>query len=245
MRELLKMKQVAAGYDSQIVLPDVTMTILEGDFIGIIGPNGGGKTTLIKTLIGSLAPIKGSVEHCVAPLNIGYLPQNSTIDKQFPVSVVDTVMSGLMSRKKSWGRYSAADREFALDTLEKVGVVQLAKRNIGELSGGELQRVLLSRALISQPHILVLDEPTTYIDSKFEKEFYLLLKELNATGLAIVMISHDLGTISSHVQRIACVNRSFHLHNSNIISAHQLELYECDMQLLRHGNVPHTVLKRH
>lgn len=244
-RELLKMEQVAAGYDSMVILPEVTMSIYEGDFIGVIGPNGGGKTTLIKTLIGSLPPLQGVVEQCISSLKFGYLPQNSTVDKQFPISVVETVMSGLMSGKGLWSRYRAADLELARQTLCRVGIEGLAKRNIGELSGGELQRVLLARALISQPHILVLDEPTTYIDSKFEKEFYLLLKELNTTELAIVMISHDLGTISSHVKRIACVNRSFHIHNSNIISAHQLELYECDMQLLRHGNVPHTVLKRH
>lgn len=244
MKELLKLEHVVAGYDSQVVLPDVTITIHENDFLGVIGPNGGGKTTFVKTLLGAIPPLKGEITPCVDSLNIGYLPQNSTIDKQFPISVIDTVLSGLMFNKGLLGRYARKDREKAEQMLAKIGISELSHRNIGELSGGELQRVLLSRALISEPQILVLDEPTTYVDNKFEKEMYALLKELNKS-IAIVMISHDLGTISSHVKSIACVNRSFHYHNSNTITPHQLELYDCPIQLLGHGEVPHTILRRH
>lgn len=238
------MEHVVAGYGSQIVLPDVTITVHERDFIGVIGPNGGGKTTFVKTLLGAIAPLGGRIVSCVEPLNIGYLPQNPTIDKQFPITVLDTVLSGLMFRKGLMGRYNKQDRENAITMLTRIGIEQLAQRNISELSGGEMQRVLLTRALISEPQILVLDEPTTFVDNKFEKEMYTLLKELNKI-LAIVMISHDLGTISSHVKSIACVNRSFHYHDSNIITTHQLELYDCPIQLLDHGKVPHTILNKH
>lgn len=244
MNELITMRNVVAGYGSDIILPDISITIRINDFIGVIGPNGGGKTTFVKTLIGAIAPIAGEIIHHCEPLNIGYLPQNHTIDRQFPVSVTDAVLSGLMSRKGLFGRYGRRDRQAVEVMLKKIGIESLASRGIGELSGGELQRVLLSRALISEPQILVLDEPTTYVDNKFEKEMYALLKELNKS-IAIVMISHDLGTISSHVTSIACVNRSFHYHNSNIITPHQLELYECPIQLLGHGEVPHLVLQKH
>lgn len=231
MKELLRMEKVVAGYGSQVVLPEVTLTIREQDFIGVIGPNGGGKSTFVKTLLGIIPQLSGEITHCVKPLSIGYLPQNSTIDKQFPISVIDTVLSGMMFKRGIWGRYSKKDKTLAMAMLEKIGITKLAQRNIGELSGGELQRVLLSRALIGEPQILVLDEPTTFVDNKFEKEMYALLKELNQS-LAIIMISHDLGTISSHVKSIACVNHSLHLHKSNHITPHQLALYDCPIQLL-------------
>lgn len=230
--ELIVLKNVTCGYGTTVILPRVNFAISRGDFIGVIGPNGGGKTTLIKTLIGLIAPLGGTIEKHIKDLGIGYMPQSATIDHQFPAKVNDVVFSGLISRKKFF--LNKSDKIAAHDIMRRIGITDYADRNIGELSGGELQRVLLARALACNPQILVLDEPTTYIDQKFSKDFFTLLKELNESGLAILMISHDLGTISRHVRKIACVNRAFHLHNSNTITAHQLELYDCPVQLLVH-----------
>lgn len=242
--ELLRVKDLSVGYNGVPVLSGVNFAVNAGDYIGVIGPNGGGKTTLIKALLGILRPIDGTVEFVDKSLRIGYLPQSKTLDKGFPVSVLDVVLSGLMGVKGVWGRYRAADRKRARMLMAQCGVEHLTDRRVGELSGGQLQRVLLCRALMSGPGLLILDEPTTYIDNKFEGELYALLHELNQS-IAIIMVSHDLGTICSHVKSIACVNRVFHYHDSNIITAEHLKLYDCPIQLVGHGQVPHTVLDRH
>lgn len=149
-----------------------------------------------------------------------------------------------MSHKSFFSRYSQADKIRVDELLHKTGIEHLKNRVIGELSGGQMQRAFLCRALISKPQLLILDEPNTYVDNKFEGELYNLLKELNKE-MAIVIVSHDLGTISSYVKSIACVNRQLHYHPSNIISQEQLAGYNCPIQLITHGHVPHTVLKNH
>lgn len=242
--ELLQITDMSAGYDSKTVLSGVNLTVNSQDFIGVIGPNGGGKTTFIKALLGIIKPISGTIDFIDKSLIIGYLPQSKTIDKSFPISVIDTILSGLMHQKGIMGRYTKADRAKAADLMRTCGVEHLSANHIGALSGGQLQRVLLCRALMSDPSLLVLDEPTTYIDNQFEKELYALLKRLNER-IAIIMVSHDLGTICSHVKSIACVNGSFHYHPSNVITKHHLELYDCPIQLVNHGNVPHTILHKH
>ena len=136
------------------------------------------------------------------------------------------------------------DKKKAGELLEKYGMKEYMKMPIGELSGGQMQRVFLCRAIISSPRVLILDEPTTYVDSNFEKEFYTILKELNKS-LCIIMVSHDLGTICSYVKTIACVNRELHYHNSNLISSEQLKLYHCPIELITHGRIPHRVLTEH
>lgn len=235
MRELVELRKVSAGYGDSVILRDVDFKISDGDFIGVIGPNGGGKTTLIKTILGILPKISGEI--VTAPgLKIGYLPQQATIDRTFPISVVDVVCSGDASAK--------LDRVNASMILHEMSIGHLEKKQIRELSGGELQRVLLARAMARQPELLVLDEPTTYVDNKFEHYMYDILHRIN-NKTAILMVSHDLGMISRHVKGIACVNHSLHYHNSNVITPHQLELYDCPMQLLEHGRVPHTVLEMH
>lgn len=244
MEELLRITDLSVGYGAQAVLSGVNLTVCRGDYIGVIGPNGGGKTTFVKALLGLLSPMSGSITHLVTGLRIGYLPQTKTLDKDFPISVRDVVLAGLMVEKGFFGRYSRADRQRAAVVSEQCGVGGLSDRRIGELSGGQLQRVLLARALMAEPELLILDEPTTFIDNKFEGELYALLHELNAR-VAIIMVSHDLGTICSHVKSIACINRSFHYHPSNIITSHHLELYDCPIQLVGHGAVPHTVLDNH
>lgn len=242
---LIQIKDLAVGYPSELpIVSHINLTIYDRDYIGVIGPNGGGKTTFIRTLTGALPPLSGTIQYTPKNLRAGYLPQIKSIDKSFPISVTDVVLSGLSAEKGVFGRYSKADKARVIGLLREIGIDKLAKRTIGELSGGELQRVLLCRALISDPQLLILDEPTTFVDNKFEKELYELLAELNK-HMAIVMVSHDLGTISRYVKSIVCINRCFHYHPSNIISPEQLRNYDCPIQLISHGTVPHTVLSRH
>ena len=246
---LISLKDVSVGYDDrQKVLDHVNLDILPNDFIGVIGPNGGGKTTLVKTILKAL-PYSGEVQY--SPVigsdgyrAIGYLPQVSDIDKSFPISVCEVVLSGLQARKRLFGRYSAADKAKALQLLDLCGIESIARRPIGELSGGQLQRTLLCRALISDPKVLILDEPANFVDNKFEKELSAILRQLN-DRMAIIMVSHDLGTITSHVKSIVCVNRHVHRHNSNVITPEQLHNYDCPIQIVSHGTVPHTVLEEH
>ena len=243
--ELIRIRNLAVGYPGEPpVVTGIELTVRDRDYIGVIGPNGGGKTTFIRTLTGALPPLAGKIEPASGNLRLGYLPQIKSIDKTFPLSVTDVVMSGLLSGKGLFGRYGRNERERAKKLLDEIGVGRLAGRAVGELSGGELQRVLLCRALIADPQLLILDEPTTFVDNKFEKELYELLAELNRR-MAIVMVSHDLGTISRYVKSIVCINRCFHYHPSNIISAEQLREYDCPIQLISHGPVPHTVLSQH
>lgn len=242
---ILELQHITAGYDSVPVLQNVNLQINEQDFIGIIGPNGGGKTTLLKVILGLLKPFSGTITCNVSRQNLfGYLPQNNQFDQRFPINIREVVLSGLMSGKGLLKPYTKADRLKAEELLEKYGMGSYKKAPIGELSGGQMQRVFLCRAIISSPRILILDEPTTYVDSNFEKEFYSILKDLNKT-LSIVMVSHDLGTICSYVKTIACVNRGLHYHHSNLISTEQLKSYNCPIELLSHGQIPHRVLTNH
>lgn len=242
---MIELKDISAGYDRQVILKHINLTINERDFIGIIGPNGGGKTTLLKVILGLLKPFSGEILYPDNRQNLfGYLPQNSHFDPHFPIDVTEVVLSGLLSEKGLYKRYTNTEKDLARTLLEKYGMGEYRKKPIGELSGGQMQRVFLCRAIISNPRVLILDEPTTYVDSHFEKEFYSILEELNQI-MAIVMVSHDLGTICSYVKTIACVNRELHYHNSNLITPEQLQSYHCPIELLTHGPVPHRVLQKH
>ncbi|MFZ4548087.1 MAG: metal ABC transporter ATP-binding protein [Bacteroidales bacterium] len=246
MAELIKLENVTAGYNNGIVLRDVSLSVSDQDFIGVIGPNGGGKTTLIKLILGLIKPISGSITRFDNQDGnfIGYLPQQSQIDRKFPITVSDIVLSGLMSAGKLMNRYSSGDKIKAIELLEQMGIPHLANRTAGELSGGQLQRVFICRALISTPKLLILDEPNTFVDNRFEHEMYELLQEFNKQ-MAILIISHDVGTISYFVKTIACVNTYLHYHPSNVITEEQLAGYNCPLQIITHGDVPHTVLQKH
>ena len=249
MGKLVEIRDVYASYGVNPVLKDVNLDIYDNDFIGVIGPNGGGKTTLIKLLLGTIKPYSGKIQYLPETnvhkkLNIGYLPQFQMIDKQFPISVLEVVLSGLMKKKKLLPGYTRQEKDEARKMLSRMGITHLERNTIGELSGGELQRVLLCRAIISNPRMLLLDEPNTFVDNQFEGELYELLKELNEQ-MAILLVTHDLGTITPYVKTIACVNRVLHYHKSNIITEKQLSAYNCPIQLITHGEVPHTVLGKH
>ena len=175
---------------------------------------------------------------------IGYMPQISNFDRTFPISVLEVVLSGLQGHRGFVSRYTKEDRAKALRLLETSGIGETARSPIGEVSGGQMQRALLARAVISDPKLLILDEPANFVDNKFEKELYRTLHELNAR-MAIVMVSHDIGTITSVVKEIVCVNRQVHRHRSNILTEEQLRNYDCPIQLVSHGHIPHTVLEHH
>lgn len=243
---ILQVNDATVGYGKDVILRNVSLEIFENDFIGIIGPNGGGKTTLLKMLIGQLKPFSGEVKYFTngAASPFGYLPQAGQIDKNFPITVIEVVLSGLLANQGLFGRYGGKQKRNAIEYLKMAGIEHLQNKSIGELSGGQLQRTLLCRALISDPSLLILDEPNTYVDSKFEGELYELLRELNKR-MAIIMVSHDIGTITSYVKTIACVNGSLFYHKSNQISSQQLAAYNCPIQIIAHGPVPHTVLLEH
>lgn len=249
MSKIVEIKSIYAGYDDEVVLKDVSLDIFDDDFIGVIGPNGGGKTTLLHVILGLIKPYKGTVNFCddlkIDRNNkIGYLPQLNKIDKKFPITVKEVVLSGLLYGNQVFAKYSKLEKKRAEQTLERIGICSLQNQAIGELSGGQMQKVLLARAIVSSPRLLILDEPNTFVDNQFEGELYEILKELH-TEMAIMIVTHDVGTISSYVKTIACVNRNLHYHKSNIISEEQLALYNCPIKLITHGDVPHTVLKSH
>ncbi len=243
---IVEIRDVSAGYADEIILKDINFSVNPLDFIGIIGPNGGGKTTLVKLILGLIKPLRGEIiwHENTGRVPIGYLPQSTDNDRQFPVSVNEIVLSGLMSQKRFTGRFTGNDRKKVKNVLELMGIGHLGNRNIGGLSGGQMQRVFLGRAIVSEPQLLILDEPNTFVDNSFEHDLYELLKELN-NKMAILMVSHDVGTITSYVKTIACVNRNLHYHQSNIITQSQLESYNCPIQLITHGKIPHTVLGDH
>jgi zinc transport system ATP-binding protein len=241
---LVSIQKVTAGYNGTPVLRDLSLDIFPNDFLGVIGPNGGGKTTLSKVLLGILKPYSGRVRFPQGRPNIGYLPQVSQTDHSFPVTVIDVILSGLATPGNWWKSLKKEHKNKARQLIHKTGLDGMAGRPVGELSGGQFQRVLLARAIINDPQLLVLDEPDTFVDRSFEGELYQLLGELNKK-MAIFLISHDIGTISSMVKTIACVNGTLHYHPSNELTEDVLKVYECPIDLIAHGPVPHRVLKDH
>ena len=246
--KLIDIKNLTVGYDSKVVLENANFSLSENDFVGVIGPNGGGKTTLLKAILGLVKPLSGEIIFSEKLKNrggnIGYLPQVNKFDSRFPISVFEVILSGLTDQKNWFRRVSKQDRENVDAIIDELGIRKIAKKSIGELSGGQMQRAFLGRALVSDPKLLVLDEPDTYVDNQFEGELYRKLVELNRQ-MAILLVSHDVGTISTYVKSIACVNRQLHYHPSNIISQDQLASYNCPIQMITHGSVPHTVLETH
>jgi zinc transport system ATP-binding protein len=201
MDALIKIVNLTVGYDKTPVLKGVNLEIFENDFLGVIGPNGGGKTTLLKAILGLLKPLEGKIEFRNdikgKKKPIGYLPQVRHIDRKFPITVFDVVKSGLMMLNGS--KSSVSEKQRVNDLLNEMGIFEIKDKAIGELSGGQMQRVFLCRALISEPKILILDEPDTFVDNRFEGELYEKLRVLNQ-DIAIILVSHDMGTIVKYVK---------------------------------------------
>ena len=250
MTPILTLEHITAGYEQKTVLRDVNLTVYDHDFLGIIGPNGGGKTTLIKVILGLLHPLSGTRTFFrdgrpADSLKMGYLPQYNLIDKKFPISVEEVILSGLSGEKGLLRRFTAEHHARVKEVVARMGLEGLEHRAIGQLSGGQMQRALLGRAVISEPDIVILDEPNTYIDKRFEAKLYELLNEINR-HCAIILVSHDIGTVLQQVKSIACVNETLHYHPDTGITGEWLEQnFNCPIELLGHGNLPHRILKEH
>ena len=252
---IVEIKDLDFAYNGATVLKDVNLTIRQKDFMAIIGPNGGGKTTLLKLVLGLLTPAKGAVRvdgkspQEASPC-IGYVPQDVHTNRSFPITAIDVVMMGKLDPDKRFSRRSAANRRDALNSLERMEMAAHADKKIGMLSGGQRQRVFIARALVSRPKLLLLDEPTASIDTKGQADFYQLLRELNQ-DITVLVVSHDLLVISRYVKSVACVNKKLHYHDQAEITGDMLETMfpctvdeVCPVELVAHG-LPHRVLADH
>lgn len=236
MTPIIQIEHLSAGYDGKQVLHDINLTVYQDDYLGIIGPNGGGKTTLMRLILGLMKPSEGSIRFFkeekdengnattkeVKEITMGYLPQYNNLDKQFPISVYEVVLSGLSKSKKLFARYTKAQHQQVLDTLDRMQLTDLKDRHIGSLSGGQLQRVLLARAIVAKPDVVILDEPNTYIDRRFQKQMYEMLGQINKE-CAIVIVSHDIAEVLNNVKHIACVNHHLHYHDTADMPREKLE----------------------
>jgi len=250
MKLAVELINITAGYNTgHPIITDVNLKVDEREFLGIIGPNGGGKTTLLKVILGLLEPSKGNVLIGGKPVNstdykIGYVPQYSNFDKTYPISVKNVVAMGLRSKRLFSQKQNNSDQQIVENSLEKVNLQNKINAQIGHLSGGEQQRVLIARALATDPKILILDEPTASIDTQTGLSIYELLAELNIEK-TIILVSHDVGAISRSVKKIACMNKNLVYHNTKEVTKEMLEqTYQCPIDLIAHG-VPHRVLDHH
>jgi zinc transport system ATP-binding protein len=209
---VIRLEGVSAGYEGDTVLEDINLRVYVQDYVALIGPNGGGKTTIMRVILGLLRPFSGQVEVMGLPPQegrsfIGYVPQSQLNDQDFPINVWDVVGMGRL--KRGWWNqgYSEADKQAIAESLRKTGVYELRNKPVADLSGGQRQRVYISRALATHPKILLLDEPTANIDAEASQQLYELLDVLNAEGATILMVSHDLHTLERHAKSIGYVNR--------------------------------------
>ena len=243
------------SYNGTPALEEVNLQIETGKYVGVLGPNGAGKSTLLKVILGLIAPARGEVRvfgEVPRKLRhrgevVGYLPQRPLNNPHFPVSVLDVVLMGRYGRMGLLRRPGPRDREIARLNLERVGISHLAERPIGEVSGGEQQRVFIARALCVEPRLLVLDEPTVSLDACAQDDVYelvhRLMKELHLT---VLMVSHDIGGVARHVDDIVCINRRIHVHQAPPIGRLGLEsAFGCSVEYLFHGEIPHRVVKVH
>lgn len=237
-------------YGSVQALKNINLVVRERDFLAIMGPNGGGKSTLLKAILG-LVPVDSGEVKIFGGIGrksrrlIGYVPQFSSVDRNFPISVIEVVLLGALNPGLSFfHKFNRAEKLRALDLLDKVGLADLKDRNISQLSGGEFQKLLIARALMTEPKLLLLDEPTASVDMSSSQDIYSLLGELNKE-ITIVMVTHNVMAISSNVKELACLNMGLVYHGDPELSEEVVNgLFGCPVELVAHG-VPHRVLKEH
>ncbi|MDH3215458.1 MAG: ABC transporter ATP-binding protein [Candidatus Krumholzibacteria bacterium] len=241
-KRAVTISDVSFSYDGVSALENVNLNIEEREFTAIIGPNGGGKTTLIKLMMGLLQPQMGSIVVFGVPpwsarRRFAYVPQHPRLDYEFPVTVMDVVLMGRLGSTARIGPYRSADRESAMRALDVVGCSNLYKRSFAALSSGQRQRSLIARALAAQPDILILDEPTANLDPTVQNDLYELLHELNKE-MTVIIVSHDVGFVSKYVHKVACVNRQVVLHSASAIKGDVIStLYgEMNVRMVDHDH---------
>jgi zinc transport system ATP-binding protein len=243
----LELKNISVNLNNTPILEDINLIVYKNDFIAIIGPNGGGKSTLLKTILGLIKPDNGEIKICSknqrdALKLIGYLPQKSYFDLSFPINVFDVVLMGRYNGL--FKKYKDEDKDAVISALKDVKMLKFKDRQISELSGGQMQRIFIARALVREPQLLLLDEPTASVDPKMQKSFYELLSFLK-NKMTIILVTHDVGVASSYVDNIACLNRKLFYHGTPEGSARGIEsAYECPIEIIGHG-IPHRVFKEH
>ena len=253
---VIEVRDVTARHGALIALDRVTLTVDKGEFTAVIGPNGAGKTTLLKVILGLIEPDQGTVEVFGQPVRalgrlrakIGYVPQIFAIDLEFPVTVIETVLMGTYGRVGVGRRTSIVERNAAVAALVRVGIADLANRPLARLSSGQRQRAFIARALVNEPELLLLDEPTTGVDVETTGNLYSLLRELKRDGVTVVLVSHDVGVVASYVDTLACLNTSLVAHcrpDEAECSAALAKMYGCDVAFLHHGKAPHIVVEDH
>ncbi len=247
MNPVIDIRSLNFSYGRVPTLSCIDLQVAEGEFLGIVGPNAGGKSTLLKLILGLLQPQSGSVRVLgqapyAASRLLGYVPQYPSFPRDFPITVAQVVQMGRLGQGWSqwqalWpGKVSSADREAGRRALAEVEAGDIAKRQISSLSGGQLQRVLFARALVGEPRILILDEPTANIDQLLESEIFELLKAINAR-MTILVVSHDVAFISRYVSRVACVNRTLICHRAEVVDGVVIqELYGESVRMIAHGH---------
>jgi zinc transport system ATP-binding protein len=246
---VVELEGVGLSLQGQTILQDIHLRVEPGDFLGILGPNGGGKSMLIKIMLGLVAPDRGSVRLFGRPPQqtrgrVGYVPQFAGFDRQYPISVLDTVLMGRLGRRGAFRSLGAEDKDLARRCLDRLGLTDLADRQIGRLSLGQLQRVLVARALAVEPEMLVLDEPTASLDPGGGADVYRILEELSEE-MTILLVSHDLGVVSTMVSSIACVNQKLYYHPESTISREVFdEAYGCPLGFVTHQHT-HFILDDH
>lgn len=245
--KILEVQNLSYSVNGRNVLEDINLSIEERDYVAIIGPNGGGKSTLLKLILGILKPDSGKVEIFGKPPEkarnyMGYLPQQVLFDHDFPINVFETVLTGRY--RGLFKGYTPEDKKAVEDVLEEVEMLKYRDRQISRLSGGQMQRVFIARALVRNPRILLLDEPMASIDPEMQHSFYNLLSRLKER-MTIILVSHDVGAVSTQVNKIACLNKKLFYHGPVEESAEGLEeIYKCPLELISHG-IPHRVLEKH
>ena len=233
------MENISFSYKQNQILEDVTLLIHKGEFASIVGPNGGGKTTLLKIILGLLKPDQGKISiFGKSPeevrQKIGYMPQYAHLDMDFPATVMDVVLMGRLTRTALW--FSKKDRAEALTAIDEVGMTGSIETGFNELSGGQKQRVLIARALCSRPAILLLDEPTANVDHETEINLFSLLQTLNSK-MTILVVSHDLGFVSKYVKSVICVNRKVVIHPTTLMNGMLIkDIYHGDLKMVRHDH---------
>ena len=231
--EIIKLSKVSFKYDQDWILKDVNLSVKEKEFLGIVGPNGGGKTTLLKIILGLLRPSSGTVK---VEGVMSYVPQQLIFEKYFPISVLDVVLMGLIDTLKYGIYHSRKDTDSVLEALEKLKISDLSSQKFGELSGGQRQRVLIARAIINNPSILILDEPTANIDKLAQENVLELLKKLNKE-ITILMVSHQFDFITSDVDRVICIDRTLHTHSTRTVAGEKIVIIDHSNDYLKGGRI--------